>query len=106
MYQPSRIVLGIPRNPEWDKVRNQYLKNHNRCVVCSRATKLNVHHIRPYHLYHELELDPTNLITLCENTGINCHFVFGHLGDWTAYNPNVIEDTGIYHKKIEERYYI
>jgi len=104
--QPSRIILGVPRDPKWDSVRNKWINENKRCVICGRTTKLNVHHIKPYHLYPELELDTTNFMTLCENTGMNCHYVFGHLGDWAAYNPNVREeDAPLFNKKIEERKY-
>lgn len=103
--QPCRIIQGVPRSPEWDTVRKKWLKENPRCVVCDRTTKLNVHHIKPYHLYPELELDLTNFVTLCENTGINCHFIFGHLGDWIAYNPTITEDSKQMNDKIKNRPY-
>lgn len=31
-------------------------------------------------------------ITLCEKPGHDCHFVFGHAGDWHGYVPSVEED--------------
>lgn len=103
--QPCRIILGVPRSPEWDTLRRKWLKDNPKCVVCDRMTKLNVHHIKPYHIYPELELDPTNLLTLCENTGMNCHFIWGHLGDWTSYNSTVMEDSKQMKEKIKNRLY-
>jgi predicted HNH restriction endonuclease len=47
---------------------------------------LEVHHVKPFHLFPQLELDPANLMTLCEDGG-NCHFMVGHLKDWRRYNP-------------------
>ena len=48
-----------------------------------------MHHIHPFHLHPEMELEPWNLITLCEKRGHDCHFVFGHFHNWRAFNPIV-----------------
>jgi len=88
------------RSPHWPKVRADYLKTHNICECCMKKTKLNVHHIYPFHLYPEYELDPTNFITLCENPGFNCHFVCGHTMNWTAWNPSVVMDVHNLNQKI------
>jgi hypothetical protein len=45
----------------------------------------------PFHLDPQLELDQTNLITLCMGTK-ECHLVIGHGGDFHHYNPNVLGD--------------
>lgn len=68
-----------------------------------KKTKLNVHHIRPFHLYPELELVEDNFITLCENPGFNCHFVIGHCMFWTAWNPTVVLDAHNLNQKIANR---
>ena len=41
------------------------------------------------------ELDPSNFITLCEQSH-NCHFIFGHLLDWHSRNANVETDAAKY----------
>lgn len=96
---------GKARSPEWPKVRAAYLKEHPRCALCGGKKKLEVHHRRPFHLHPELELDPSNFVTLCENKGdgINCHLAFGHLGSFQSYNPDVDDDTATWSKKIASR---
>ncbi len=91
----------VPRSPKWPQVRAEWLLNHPRCSVCGGTTSLNVHHIAPFHLFPKLELELTNLITLCEKSirNINCHYVVGHLGlSWKDYNPNVIQDAKYLYK--------
>jgi hypothetical protein len=52
---------------------------------------LNVHHVLPFHLKPELELDPSNLITLCSSLDKNCHLDIGHGDNFRAYNASVRE---------------
>jgi 5-methylcytosine-specific restriction endonuclease McrA len=61
--------------------------------VCGHDKDLNVHHIKPFHEFPELELVDANLITLCEGVlrGRD-HLRFGHLGNWKISNPNVRAD--------------
>lgn len=96
---------GKKRSKEWPKVRAAYLKKHPKCFVCLGKVKVNVHHKRPFHLNPELELDPDNFISLCENKkgGINCHLAFGHLGNFKSVNKDVVEDTKTWRLKILTR---
>ncbi len=85
--------LGNLRSPEWPKVRAEHLKNNPTCACCGGTENLQVHHIKEFHNYPELELEPTNLITLCEgNKYLNCHLTYGHLGWYSINNPNVLDD--------------
>jgi hypothetical protein len=61
-----------------------------------------VHHIHPFHLYPNLELEPSNLLTLCE-TGGNCHIMLGHLKNWKSYNLGVRKDAEVLLQKIKAR---
>lgn len=88
------------RSPRWYKVRKEFLKNHRKCECCGKTYGLHVHHIKPVHLYPELELDLDNLITLC---GKRCHFLIGHLCNWKSYNKDVIQDANYLYKKISTR---
>lgn len=88
---------AAPRSPKWNKVRAQHLKEQSVCQVCGTIEELNVHHIIPFHIDQSKELDPSNLITLCEYN--KCHFVFGHLFNWSSYNSNVLIDAQIYKDK-------
>ena len=93
------------RSPEWPRVRAEHLKSHPTCEVCGSTDKIEVHHIQPFHLHPERELDPTNLITLCESghEGANCHLHYGHLGNFKSFNVSVVEDAGVWKKKIASR---
>lgn len=83
---------GKTRSPHWPAVRALHLKNHPICEVCGGTTKLEVHHIKPFHLHPELELDPRNLISLCEgNKAICCHLAIGHLGNYKLLNEDVVK---------------
>ena len=92
---------GEPRSSQWPKVRDAHLKIDPVCNVCGGKEDLNVHHITPFHIDKSKELDPTNLITLCNAR--NCHFTFGHLFNWQTSNPSVVQDAQLFKKKVEER---
>jgi hypothetical protein len=70
------IVAGRPRSPLWPAVRKHFL-NGKVCIACGRRDGLNAHHAQPYHLFPDRELDPTNLVALCEGP-TSCHFLCGH----------------------------
>jgi len=80
------------RSGEWPKVRKQHLKSEPNCQWCGTKWALEVHHINPFHLRPELELDPTNLITLCEKPTKHCHIKRGHGGNWKGYVPTIRDD--------------
>lgn len=97
--------LGTARSPHWGTVRKAHLSDHPTCAVCGGSGKLEVHHIQPFHLDPSKELDPENLITLCESGagGVNCHLHFGHLGNFKSWNTSVPLDAPQWFKKIKER---
>lgn len=84
-----RVFGGRPRSPKWAKVRAEAIKRHPLCSACGSVKGLEVHHVEPYHLAPGLELDPDNLIVLCDETSNRCHFTFGHLWDWCKSNAGV-----------------
>lgn len=81
------------RSPAWPAVRKTHLKREPVCAACGGTSKLEVHHRVPFHIAPERELDPTNLITLCESkkAGINCHLFAGHIGNYSTYNQYLTE---------------
>ena len=86
-------MLGrTPRSPRWRKVRNLHLASNPRCAICGSAENLVVHHIKSFSENPELELCPENLITLCENRNLNCHFVFGHHMRWADLNYSLVDN--------------
>jgi hypothetical protein len=76
------------RSPKWRTVRNNFLKENAVCACCGSDQDIQVHHVKPFHLYEELELDPTNLISLCMSKE-ECHLRVGHADSFKCYNPNV-----------------
>ena len=90
------------RSPEWPRVRTAHLAEQPTCQACAGTEVLVVHHMKAFHLFPELLLDEYNLITLCEKSGHDCHFIFGHLHDWTLYNHNVIADVANYLREQEQ----
>lgn len=101
---PHRKPDDDKRSSKWPAVRRAHLEKQPACVVCGHdGEKVNVHHMRPFHLHPELELDPENLITLCEDEHfVNCHLFVGHLGNFHGYNPAVRTDAVLWHKKLEQ----
>ena len=92
-------ILGLPRSSKWKKTRDEHLKKQPYCMICGSTKNLVPHHILPFHMDAAKELDPENLITLCEGN-FNCHLFFGHLKNWTRYNPNIIEDARVWREKL------
>jgi hypothetical protein len=86
--------VNLQRSSKWPTIRTQHLAKQPSCQACGSTKNLEVHHIIPVHVDKTKELDPTNLITLCENLDVNfCHYIFGHLAlSWLKYDPNVIEN--------------
>jgi hypothetical protein len=103
---------GIDRSSKWEGVRKAFLKTSPYCAACKAPTgwkkllhhgkalvglkPVQVHHQVPFHLCvnlgrPDLELDPRNLISLCE-AGESHHLVLGHLNDFKSYNPNIAID--------------
>lgn len=97
-------LLSI-RSKKWKKVRNAFLKANPVCACCGCDSNLNVHHIKPFYLFPELELEPTNLITLCETNskGINCHLLIGHLGNYRNINPYIYQDIKTWNKRYKSK---
>jgi hypothetical protein len=91
---------GHPRSPEWSRVEREHLLRQPQCQACGhKGSGLQVHHIKPFHLYPHLELDPHNLITLCQIEGREHHLLLGHLGNWGSYNEHVRADVKHFYKK-------
>ena len=97
--------LSAKRSGKWPTAREHHLEQHPTCAVCGGKVKLEVHHKKPFHIHPELELDPTNFITLCEadKDGVNCHLLFGHLGNFKSLNDEVESDSAQWNNKIKSR---
>jgi len=100
----GKAPKGAKRASQWRKLRKAHLQQNPICEVCGSHTKVEVHHIVPFHLAPDLELNPKNLITLCERKkyGINCHLLIGHLGNYRNVNPNCVIDAKTWNMKLEK----
>ena len=101
-WAPPNLRRPEKRSSHWRRVRKAHLLLEPACRACGTTDDLQVHHIRPFHLHPELELEQSNLITLCEKRGHDCHFCFGHFHNWRAQNPNVTADVAHYRQESEE----
>ena len=91
---------GKKRSSGWPKARKAWLKKYPKCALCGGGVRITVHHIRPFHVHPEFELDPTNFITLCENPKFNCHFAIGHFKNFAKkFNPDIIRDANYFRPK-------
>lgn len=95
---PGVVAAGVPRSSAWPKVRAAHLQANASCEACGQRDALEVHHVQPFHLRPELELDPTNLMTLCADP---CHIVHGHLMAWSRHNPTARIDVRQYRATLE-----
>jgi 5-methylcytosine-specific restriction enzyme A len=93
MFIFNRAIRYATRSPKWQTIRKNHLEKYPNCMACGRNKKLEVHHIKPVHLFPELELDPENLMTLCADP---CHIVFGHFMNFKKWNPDAVLDTSQY----------
>ena len=100
----GKAPKGAKRSKEWRRVRKEHIRRNPTCAVCGTNKKLEVHHKYPYHLFPDLELEPSNLVTLCDGGGRSgmksCHFFFGHLGNWKKFNSNIDEDGTIWRRRL------
>ena len=100
----GKAEKGQKRSSKWRKVRKKHITEFNYCESCGSDKKLEVHHIIPFNIAPDLELDPENLLTLCENKkyGINCHLFLGHNGNYRKFNINVKSDCDDTYRRIKE----
>ena len=92
-------TFGVARSPIWYKIAKDFVRTHPKCEMCMTNTDLNVHHIQPFHLNPLLELDTTNLMTLCRHD----HFLWGHFGKWASFNKDVKKDISDYRSRVLNR---
>ena len=96
------LPLTAPRSSAWQKFSASFLKRNPRCALCGSTKDVVAHHVKPFHLFPELELVETNLMPLCNGGSgkvVNCHLWFGHLGDFKRWNPAVREDAAAWRDK-------
>lgn len=92
------------RSSKWPALRRRMLAGA-RCAACGGKEMLEVHHVVPFHLDPSRELDPANLLVLCERkrSGINCHLLVGHLGNYHSHNATARGDAAAWLDKFRTR---
>lgn len=93
-------ALSTPRSSAWRALRKAHLEENPCCEACGSRKRVVPHHIVPFHVDPSRELDPSNLVSLCEGPVFNCHLFFGHLKRWGRHNPTVLEDAREWKERI------
>ena len=98
----GKAEVGALRSPQWPKARAAFLKDNPVCECCGGKEALEVHHLEPFSINPAKELDPANMMTLCESKkyGLNCHLLVGHLGNYSRFNPLAKLDAMIWRAKL------
>lgn len=84
----SLAALAAGRSSKWPALRAAHLKVQPECQFCGADEEIEVHHVVPVFRCAEMELDSTNLISMCRP----CHYAVGHLSSWQSFNVTVRED--------------
>jgi 5-methylcytosine-specific restriction endonuclease McrA len=64
--------------------KKEYLTGHGECAVCGNRKYLEVHHVKPVHIYPELSCSLENFIVLCDAKNNSCHRWIGHFGNYSS----------------------
>ena len=86
--QVTNALWSSPRSGRWRALRNEMVREHPRCFVCGAPTTV-IHHLRPFGVDHDGELNRMNLIWYCDR----CHLFVGHLCCFRAWNTNCRNDS-------------
>lgn len=84
---PPAHPWALPRSPRWPALSRAHLAAHPRCEACGAAAGVVAHHVVPVHIDRARELDPANLVSMCNPHG--CHLYLAHCGRWDWYSPEV-----------------
>lgn len=101
---PESFLQGVKddkaRSHKWEAFAIKCKAAHPFCAYCGNAEKLQAHHIHAFELMTPEqrgtaapggELDPDNIIILCEVQPSDHHLRIGHLGNFKNSDPNVVE---------------
>lgn len=82
--------VSVPTYYQMTKAKKAYVKEHPQCAMCGNKKYLEVHHVKPVHLFPESAIDQNNFITLCDPKNNGCHRWFGHFGNFRrGWNPYI-----------------
>lgn len=90
----DHLMTGKPRNPAYRAFRERMRQRYPSCSACGTQDHWQWHHKIPvaWPGGESLELEESNGLPLCATPSRMCHLNIGHLGDYSARNPNVTED--------------
>ena len=99
-HEEAIRTIGRGRSSHWPAVERAFRKVHPQCAACivKAVAHVQIHHRFPFHYCvalgrPDLELDPRNLITLCEHVGgPEHHLLLGHLDSFKSSDLDVAED--------------
>jgi len=95
-FLPESEISVLRSGREWKKIRRAHLAENPSCEICGEEKGLEVHHFLDVSSFPEYELHQNNLITLCGiRTKNQCHFKYGHLGNYRKTNYNLVNDIGV-----------
>lgn len=93
-WQVTRLDAA-DRSSLWPSARALHLRLEPQCAGCGAEKELEVHHVMQFNAHPELELEQTNMITLCRAHGTGCHWHLGHGGkNWRDGWPDVRKELG------------
>lgn len=76
MRQISEQYRAYLRSPKWAEIREKIIfRDGGACRICGAKERLEVHHIRVTHRFHE-QNHPEDLITLCDSCHRTIHRYF------------------------------
>lgn len=88
----ARIETACPRSPHWRSFEKDLIEKQPYCSFCGEeapSTQLVGHHIVPFHLNKDLELDPNNILIVGETcTTGHHHLLLCHFGNFRKWNPD------------------
>lgn len=76
-------TFGAVRSHEWRYFRNMNIKD--KCEICGSKFFLELHHVFPFHIRPDLELDENNVVTVCRRH----HYEFCHFLNWKKFNIDI-----------------
>jgi hypothetical protein len=101
-HEEALRTIGHGRSSHWPTVEKKFRAVHPQCACClvKSIKHIQIHHRFPFHYCvalgrPDLELDPRNLITLCEwpsHPSPDHHLLIGHLDNFKSSNLDVAED--------------
>jgi len=91
-------VLASERSGKWRAVRNSYIEAHPNCERCGKPAT-DVHHVIPFAVGGP-ELDPDNLMALCDE----CHATEAHMDrHYDSWNPLIREEAALHRAMVAAR---